>query len=77
MFSLQVLALRFADTQQAAAAAAAAAAAFSQAAHQSKNPSILVYTGKQGGGATVLREGCDTVTRETCFSECKQLKKRS
>jgi hypothetical protein len=75
MFSLQVLALRFADTQQ--AAAAAAAAAFSQAAHQSKNPSILVYTGKQGGGATVLREGCDTVTRETCFSECKQLKKRS
>jgi hypothetical protein len=23
-------------------------------------------SGKQGGGATVLREGCDIVTRETC-----------
>jgi hypothetical protein len=26
----------------------------------------FIYSCKQGGGATVLREGCDTVTRETC-----------
>jgi hypothetical protein len=40
--------------------------------HQSpiKNPRILlqqsfIYSDKQGGGATVLGEGCDIVTRET------------
>jgi hypothetical protein len=26
----------------------------------------FISSGKQGGGATVLREGRDTVTRETC-----------
>jgi hypothetical protein len=26
----------------------------------------FIYSGKQGGGAVVLREGCDIVTRETC-----------
>jgi hypothetical protein len=39
----------------------------------------FISSSKQGGGATVLREGCDTVTRETCvlisFSQCKQLRK--
>jgi hypothetical protein len=46
-------------------------------ASQSKNPikKILVSfresfisSGKKGGGATVLKEVCDTVTRETCIS---------
>jgi hypothetical protein len=27
----------------------------------------FISSGKQGGGATVLREGCDTVTRDTCI----------
>jgi hypothetical protein len=36
-----------------------------------KNPASpisesFISSGKQGGGATVLRKGCDTVTRETC-----------
>jgi hypothetical protein len=26
----------------------------------------FIYSGKQGGGATVLREGHDIVTGETC-----------
>jgi hypothetical protein len=78
MFSLEVSVLRLADTQQ--PAAAAAAASFLQAAHQSNHPPIqshqspkssfresFIYSGKQGGGATVLREGCDIVTRETCI----------
>jgi hypothetical protein len=46
-------------------------------ASQSKNPSkkildsfreSFVSTGKQGGGAKVLKEVFDTVTRETCIS---------
>jgi hypothetical protein len=41
----------------------------------------FISSGKQGGGATVPREGCDIVTRENCiatpFSEHKQLKKNS
>jgi hypothetical protein len=27
----------------------------------------FISSGKQGGGATVLGEGCDIVTRETCL----------
>jgi hypothetical protein len=51
-----------------------------------KNPpssfsKFFISSGKQGGGATVLGEGCDIVTRETCvptsFSEGKQLQKSS
>jgi hypothetical protein len=38
-------------------------------------------SGKQGGGAPVLKEGCDIVTGETCvptsFFEHKQLRKSS
>jgi hypothetical protein len=63
------------------------------AASQSESPPIKPYqsnpwspfglsfisSGKQGGGATVLGEGCDIVPRETCiptsFSEQKQLGK--
>jgi hypothetical protein len=39
----------------------------------------FIYSGKQGGGATVGVGGvCDTITRETCFpSECKNLRKSS
>jgi hypothetical protein len=27
----------------------------------------FIFSGKQGGGAAVLREVCDIVTRETCI----------
>jgi hypothetical protein len=38
----------------------------------------FIYNDKQGGGATVLGEGNDIVTRETCsLSECKQFRKSS
>jgi hypothetical protein len=41
----------------------------------------FISSGKQGSGATVLREGHDIIIRETCvltsFSECKQLWKNS
>jgi hypothetical protein len=37
----------------------------------------FISSGKQGGGATVLREGCDTVTRGTCVPASKQLRKSS
>jgi hypothetical protein len=57
------------DTQQPAAAAAA-----SQAAHRQpiNNPpsffsESFASSGKQEGGATVLWEGHDIVTKETCF----------
>jgi hypothetical protein len=52
----------------------------------SKSPTSLfsesfISSGKQGGGATVLREGHDIVSGETCvptsFSEHKQLRKSS
>jgi hypothetical protein len=60
----------------------------SRAANQNPPSKILlssfsesfISSSKQGGGATVLREGHDIVTRETCnsyFSEQKQLKKSS
>jgi hypothetical protein len=35
----------------------------------------FISSGKQGGGATVLREGCDTVTRETCIPTVNNLGK--
>jgi hypothetical protein len=37
----------------------------------------FISSGKQGGGATVLWEEQDIVTRESCFSECKQFRKSS
>jgi hypothetical protein len=44
----------------------------SQSKLSSKNPWVslsesFISSGKQGGGATVLGEGCDIVARETCF----------
>jgi hypothetical protein len=84
------LVFRLADTQQHPAAAtveAAVEASFfcskqptNQPINQSNShpPSgSLKFSGKQGGGATVLMEGFDIVTRETCsLSECKQLREK-
>jgi hypothetical protein len=72
------------DTQPAAAASVAA----NQNPPSKNLPSIphqnnllssfsksFISSGKQGGGATVLREGCDTVTRETCIPTVNNLGK--
>jgi hypothetical protein len=37
-----------------------------QPAHPATSRESFISSGKQGGGATVLGEGPDTVTRETC-----------
>jgi hypothetical protein len=66
--TLKVSALRLADTQQQTHLSS------SQLPHQqptnqytkSSFGESFTYSVKQGGGATVLMEGCDIVTRETC-----------
>jgi hypothetical protein len=37
----------------------------------------FIPSDKKGGGAAILREGPDTVTRGTCVSASKQLRKSS
>jgi hypothetical protein len=46
----------------------------------SSSSESFISSGKQGGGATVLREGCDLVTKRSLhsyFSESKKLRKSS
>jgi hypothetical protein len=34
----------------------------------------FISSGKQGGGVTILRQGCDIVTRETCVATSLNIK---
>jgi hypothetical protein len=63
----KVSVLRLADTRQQPPAASSAAAklANSQPTISSFSKSFI-HSGKKGGGTTVLREGHDIVTGETC-----------